>query len=113
MAYDEDLANRFRNALDDLPGVVEKRMMGGLCFMVNGNMLGGADRAKDGMGRFMFRVGKDNADEAEARPGAMPIKMGGRRMRGFFFVDAATCDEEMLRDWIAVALGFVSSLPPK
>ena len=55
MAHDSVTADRFREALGAMNGLAEKRMMGGLCFMLNGNMIGGADRTRDGVGRFMFR----------------------------------------------------------
>ncbi|MGI9491074.1 MAG: TfoX/Sxy family protein [Geminicoccaceae bacterium] len=113
MAYDEDLTNRFRHALNGLDDVEEKRMMGGVCFMVNGNMLGGAHREKDGHRRFMFRVGKDNQAEALRRPGAKAMEMGGRRMGGFIFVDAEACDDKALKSWIDFALIFVAALPAK
>ncbi|MGI9417946.1 MAG: TfoX/Sxy family protein [Geminicoccaceae bacterium] len=113
MAYDEELAERFREALGGDEGVSEKRMMGGVCFLLNGNMIGGADRTKEGARRFMFRVGKDNHDEALKRPGAMPMDMGGRRMSGFVFVDAENCDDGALNDWIMLARSFVDGLPAK
>ncbi len=113
MAYDEDLTSRFRHALNGLDDVEEKRMMGGVCFMVNGNMLGGADRQKDGSRRFMFRVGKENQADALKRPGAEVMEMGGRRMGGFIFVDAETCDDSALKSWIDLALIYVAALPAK
>ena len=113
MAYDEDTANRFRSALDGMEGISEKRMMGGVCFLLNGNMIGGADRPKDGTPRLMFRVGKDNQAEADKLPGAQPMEMGGRRMSGFYFVDAEDCDEDALKQWMSQALKFVTTLPPK
>ena len=113
MAYDEGLADRLRRALDGLVGVSEKRMMGGICFFLDGNMLGGADRTKSGQGRFMFRVGKANQAAALARPGAWAMEQGGRRMGGLVFVDAADCDTEALTGWVSLALGFVTTLPPK
>ncbi len=113
MAYDEELANRFRQALDGLQNIVERRMMGGICFMMNGNMLGGADKQKDGQRRFMFRVGKDNMASALQRPGAENMEVGGRRMSGFVFVDACDCDEKSLQDWIDLARSFVDTLPAK
>lgn len=113
MAYDEDLAERFRQALSGRDGVSEKRMMGGVCFLLNGNMVGGADRTKEGFRRFMFRVGKDNHAEALKRPGALPMEMGGRRMSGFVFVDAGKCDDSALDDWIGLARSFVDELPAK
>ncbi|MCT7375701.1 TfoX/Sxy family protein [Chelativorans salis] len=113
MAYDEQLTARMRGGLEGLQGISEKRMMGGVCFLLDGNMLSGADRTKTGEGRFMFRVGKENQTEALARPGAQAMEMGGRRMNGFVFVDAEACDGEALKGWISLALGFVGGLPPK
>lgn len=113
MAYDDGLARRFRAALSDLPDIDEKRMMGGICFFSKGNMIGGADRTKDGLGRFMFRVGKGQMAEALARPGAETVELGGRMMSGFVFVAVDACDDHELRAWIALAMRFVSSLPAK
>ncbi len=113
MAYDEELAGRFYSAAEGMVDITEKRMMGGICFFLNGNMLGGCDRAKTGERRFMFRVGKENETEALSRPGAVPMKFTGRRMGGLVFVDEAACDRQALRDWIALALRFVSTLPAK
>ncbi len=113
MAYDEGLADRFRQALDGLPGVSEKRMMGGVCFLLDGNMIGGADRSKDGVGRFMFRVGKDNEAEALSRPGAEVMNQGGRRMTGLVFVGEEACDDARLKDWVSLTLSFTTTLPPK
>ncbi len=113
MAYDEELSARFRDAAADLAGLGEKRMMGGLCFMLNGNMLGGADRTKSGEARFMFRVGKENEAEALNRPGALPVDKGGRKMGGLVFVAAGACDDDQLKNWIALALAFVGKLPAK
>lgn len=113
MAYDEKLARRFRNALKHTRGVSEKRMMGGVCFMADGNMIGGADRTKTGEGRFMFRVGKDRQAEAAALPGADPMIQGGRRMTGFFFVNEDVCTEKVFKAWISLALNHALSLPAK
>jgi TfoX/Sxy family transcriptional regulator of competence genes len=113
MTYDEDLARRFRTALDDPAGITEKRMMGGLCFFLNGNMLGGVDRTKAGQGRFMFRVGKEAEAQALKRPGAEPVVLGGRRMGGLIFVDEKACGEKALRAWVVLAMEFVSILPRK
>lgn len=113
MAYDEDLTNRMRTVLDGVGATSEKRMMGGVCFFLNGNMLCGADRNKDGVRRFMFRVGKDNHEDALKRPDAMPMDMAGRRMGGFVFVDGETCDDAALQEWIKLARSFVGTLPAK
>ena len=113
MAYDEALTARFRETLTGMVGISEKKMMGGVCFMLNGNMIGGAHREKNGDGRFMFRVGKDNHEAAQARPGAMPMDFTGRVMRGFVFIDADDCADAVLQDWISFALSFAATLPPK
>lgn len=113
MAFDELLSMKFRDALGDRAGVSEKRMMGGVCFLLDGNMIGGVDRTKSGSGRFMFRVGKDNEAEALLRPGATIVEQGGRRMGGLIFVEEQACDAAALEEWIALALSFVRTLPPK
>ena len=86
----------------------EVRMFGGLCFMLNGNMLAGT--SKRGL---LLRVGKDQYPEALKRPGAKPMEMTGRLMEGYVFVDPPPRDERVLRDWIELAVTFVKTLPPK
>lgn len=113
MAYDEALARRFRDALQGVSGVSEKRMMGGVCFFLDGNMIGGADRTSSGRRRFMFRVGKENEREALSREGAQVVELGGRRMGGLIFVDDQFCDTPALNEWVSLSLHFVRSLPPK
>lgn len=110
MAYSELLAMRFRDALGARSGIVEKRMMGGLVFMLDGNMLGAVGQDADG-DRFMFRVGPDQVDEAVSR-GAIQMEMGGRIMKGFVFVREADA-QDTLDDWIAMARRFVETLPVK
>ena len=114
MAYDELLEQRVRLFFDAKRIKHEsKRMMGGLCLLVNGNMIGGVDRTKDGTDRFMFRVGKANEARALARPGASAVEMGGRRFGGFVFVDVKACASRALTAWVAMALGYVRTLPKK
>ncbi len=113
MAYDELTADRFRKALGDMGNITEKRMMGGVCFMLNGNMIGGADRSKEGSRRFMFRIGKDNQADGVAMPGAVKMEQGGRMMRGFFFVKEESCDDALLQRWIDLTTGFAKELPAK
>lgn len=113
MAFDKASTARLRKALGALEGVREQRMFGGICFMLNGHMVAGADQARDGTGRFMFRVGKDFAVEAEVFPGAVAVAMGGRTLRGFFYVAEAGCDNVNLGRWLDLVLRFVRSLPPK
>ncbi len=113
MAYDAEVAERFRLALGDRKNLQEKRMMGGLCFLLNGHMLGGADRTKTAQRRFMFRVGRERHEAASRWDGAEPMIQGGRLMTGLFFVDADTCSDETLMEWIEMAVDFVETLPPR
>ncbi len=109
MAHDEGLAEILRGDLADLPGIVEKRMFGGLAFMLDGNMLCGVHK-----GGGMFRVGKAGEAAALAVPGARPMDFTGRRMGGFVDVsDEALADEACRGRLMTLALGFVRSLPPK
>ena len=79
MAYDEKLADAWRGELATLDGVSEKKMMGGLCFLLNGNMLG---TTRDDY--FMFRVGKDNEAEVLKRKGASRMQMGDKKCADSF-----------------------------
>ena len=108
MAYDEGLATDIRAVLKDKSGIEEKKMFGGLCFFLNSNMLCGIEK-----GRFMFRVGKEQEEQALSRQGSQVIKFNGRRMGGLIWVDAAACKGATLKDWIAIAVRFVGNLPPK
>jgi hypothetical protein len=113
MAYDEDLANRLRGMVNGTAGLSEKRMMGGLCFFLNGNMFAGADRNKSGQRRFLFRVGKENDAVAARLPGGEVMVQGGRRMSGFYFVDADESDDAKIGEWLSLAVSHVLTLPPK
>lgn len=97
-----------RAALAKRRGVAERNMFGGPCWMLNGNMLCGAE-----VGRFMFRVGKDQEAEALARPGASPMDITGKPMRGIIWVDADAAIDAGLEEWIAFAVRFVGALAPK
>ena len=108
MAVDEDLAERIRVALAGTGTVREVRMFGGLCFMLNGNMVAGT--SKRGL---LVRVGKDRYSGALARPGAKPMEMGGRVMEGYIFVDPAPQEDRVLRDWLELAVDFAETLPAK
>jgi hypothetical protein len=108
MAVDEDLGERVRVALAGTGTVREVRMFGGLCFMLNGNMVAGI--SKRGL---MVRVGKDQQPSALARPGAKRMEMTGRPMEGYIFVDPPPPDDRSLQDWLALAVAFVKTLPPK
>lgn len=108
MPHDPHLAERMRKALADRQGVVEKKMFGGYCWLLDGNMFAGVE-----VGRYMFRVGKELEAEALARPGASPMDITGRPMKGFVWVREERADGEELLEWIELALRFVSTLPPK
>lgn len=113
MPYDEELTSRLRDALGGVEGVVEKRMMGAVCFMVDGHMVGGAKQEKSGLRRFMFRVGKENMAKALKDPAARPVRIGERQLGGFIHVDNDDCDDAALRNWVATCLNFVGTLPAK
>ena len=109
MAYDEALAGRVRDAMAGRDGVSERKMFGGLCFMLNGNMLAGVNRSG-----LMLRVGPARFDATLAKPGARPMDFTGRPMAGFIYVDRAAVEsDEGLNSWLNEALGFVETLPPK
>ncbi len=109
MAYDEGLAQRIREQLEELEGVIEKKMFGGLCFMVQGHMSVGIT-AED----LMVRVGPDGHPEALAQPHARPMDFTHRPMKGFVFVGPEGFESDPdLEAWIERSLRFVSTLPPK
>ena len=108
MAYDEGVASRIRQALAGKDGLTEKKMFGGLAFLLNGNMLVGV------MGeRLLVRTGPREHAAALKRPHAGPMTFTGKPMRGFVVVDpAGFATGQDLRSWISLALGFVRELPP-
>lgn len=108
MPFDPHLAELMRATLKDRRGIVEKRMFGGCCWMLRGNMLCGVER-----GRYMFRVGPELEAEALARPGAAPMDLTGRPMRGLVWVDADAALQAGLDSWVDLAGRFVGALAPK
>jgi TfoX/Sxy family transcriptional regulator of competence genes len=104
----EALAGRLRRAFAGRRNIVEKKMFGGVCFLLKGNMLCGM-----GEDKFMFRVGKEQDAAALKRPGAKPMDFTGRAMPGFVWVDPARCDARALKRWIAMAEAYVGELPAK
>jgi hypothetical protein len=113
MAIDEDLNDRLRSHLGNRSGLAEKRMMGGMCFLLNGHMICGADRTKEGERRFIFRVGKNNHDTGSVLPGAAPMVQGGRVMSGLFFVGDDDASDEALEAWLDLAVSNALTLKPK
>ena len=109
MTFDEKHAQIFRTALADLDGITEKRMFGGLCFLLNGNMLCGVH--KDG---GMARVGKDNEADALEIDGVDPLSFTGRPMGGIVEMTVPALENKKTRDAVLeLAKEFVGSLPAK
>ena len=109
MAYDEALAARIRDWLADVPGLTERKMFGGICFMVNGNMCAGVSQD-----RLMARVDVPNWQDALKRPGAYSMDMGSRPMAGMVFVNSQdVASEKTLASWLEPCLEFARSLKPK
>jgi len=108
MPHDPQLADEMRKALSRRKNIVEKKMFGGYCWMLNGNMLCGVE-----VGRYMFRVGKALEAEALAKPGARPMDITGKPMAGFVWVDASQACAAGLRTWIDFAAQYVRTLPAK
>jgi TfoX/Sxy family transcriptional regulator of competence genes len=110
VAYDEELANRIRELVALEPGLSEKRMFGGLAFLIGGNM----SVAASGRGGLLVRVGPDRAAAAEARPHASAAVMRGRTMNGWVRVDdAGIRTKRQLEKWVRESVAFARTLPAK
>lgn len=109
MAYDEVLESLMRDDLSGEDGITEKKMFGGVTFLLHGNMVCGVH-----LGGAMYRVGKPNEDAARAIGGAGPMMVSGRPMGGMIDVtDEAMADDARRGRWLAMALAHARSLPPK
>lgn len=109
MAYDEILAERIRTILHRRKGITERKMFGGLCVLVGGNMACGV--VKD---ELMVRVGPDRYDEALGLPHARPMDFTKRPMRGMVYVGTqGIATDEDLKAWVERGVRFARSLPPK
>ena len=110
MAYDEDLADRIRELIAAEPDVTEKKMFGGLAFLVGGNMSVSAS----GQGGLMVRVDPAETDALLAKPHAQPFAMRGREMQGWLRVDAeGVRTKRQLEPWVRRGVAYARSLPPK
>src|SRR5215203_5488841 len=108
MAYDEDLANRIRELIAADPDVSEKRMFGGLAFLVRGNMA----VAASGQGGLMVRVDPAETDALLSKPHARPFEMRGREMRGWLRVDTeGVRTRRQLEPWVRRGTTYARSLP--
>ena len=110
MAYDEDLANRLREIVGRERGLTEKRMLGGLAFLVNGNMAVSAS----GKGGLLLRVDPADTEALIAQQHAERFEMRGRAMDGWLRVapEGVRSDAD-LRRWVAIGTSYARSLPAK
>ena len=110
MAYDEELADRIRELLATDHDVVEKKMFGGLAFLIGGNMSVSAS----GQGGLLLRCDPEETETLVSQPHASRFEMRGRAMDGWLRVDAEGVDApEELERWVAVGVDYARSLPPK
>jgi TfoX/Sxy family transcriptional regulator of competence genes len=110
MAYDEDLAERIRELTSVERGVVEKRMFGGLAFLIDGNM----SVAVSGKGGLMVRVPPDETEKLLARDHVEPMVMAGRETRGWIRVSSeGVRTKRQLQSWVTRGVDYAKSLPRK
>jgi TfoX/Sxy family transcriptional regulator of competence genes len=110
MAYDEDLADRIRELLGPIRGVDEKRMFGGLAFLINGNMSVAVSR----QGGLMVRVPPEETEKLLARAHVSPMVMAGREARGWIRVDPdGIKTKRQLTGWVTRGADYAQTLPPK
>lgn len=109
MAYDEKLAERVRASLAERGDVAERKMFGGLCFLVGGNMAVGIVGSE-----LMVRVGPEAYPSALAKPHAREMDFTGRPMRGMVYVEVAGLrSRRQLETWVGRGVAFASALPRK
>ncbi len=110
MAYDEHLANRIRELIATEDGVVEKRMFGGLAFLVGGNM----SVSVSGQGGLLLRCDPAETDALLAKPHTEPFVMRGRTMDGWLrVVPEGVGTKRQLTQWVQRGVTYARSLPPK
>jgi TfoX/Sxy family transcriptional regulator of competence genes len=110
MSYDEELAQRIRKLVSGEAGLTEKKMFGGLAFLIGGNMA----IAASGGGGLLARVDPESSDELVATTSARPMEMRGRSMKGWLRVDSADVrTEPELAKWVELGTTYARSLPAK
>jgi TfoX/Sxy family transcriptional regulator of competence genes len=110
VAYDERLAERIRELVSRERGITEKKMFGGLAFLLDGNMA----VAASGQGGLLVRVDPDESDKLTRKAGASLMEMRGREMPGWMRVDAgAVKTKKQLSVWVDHGVAFARSLPAK
>jgi hypothetical protein len=108
--YDEDLADRIRELIGAERGLEEKRMFGGLAFLINGNMA----VAASGRGGLMVRVPPDDAEKLVKTEHVGPMVMAGREQRSWLRVaDDGVKTKRQLQKWVSIGTGYAKSLKPK
>ncbi len=109
MAFDELLAQRIRGTLGRRKGLVEKKMFGGVAFLLNGNMCVGVHKSA-----LIVRLAPEETDAALAKPHTRRFDLTGRPMKGWILVEPAGLNTEAkLGKWVQVAASYAASLPPK
>ena len=109
MPYDETLAERVRALFQSEPGCTERKLFGGICFMVGGNMAVGITGID-----LMVRPGPDDFEDALELPHARPMDFTGRPMKGFVYVEpAGLTTKAALAEWVERGVRFARSLPAK
>ncbi len=109
MAYDEGLAERLRDLFRDQNDIEEKKMFGGLCFMVSKHMCCGIVGEK-----LMARVGPDNYEKSLSKKHVQKMDFTGKAMKGLVYVDPdGISEDEELSYWVNICQEFINSLPPK
>jgi len=108
MAYNAEIAARVVKVLEGREGLTERKMFGGITFMLNGNMCCGVTNDD-----LMVRVGAGGLEDALDQPHARPMDFTGRPMKGFVFVDAGAVGDRVLRRWIQRGVIFAESLSAK
>jgi hypothetical protein len=110
MAYDEDLANRIRELIADEKGVDEKKMFGGLAFLIGGHMSVSAS----GQGGLLLHIAPEETDTLLAKPHAHPMVMRGHEIQGWLRVEAdGIRTKAQLERWVNRGVTYAKSLPPK
>jgi hypothetical protein len=108
MAYDEDLADRVRSVIPRSADVIERKMFGGLAFLLDGHMFAGIVGNE-----LMVRVGYDAAKQALERDHVREMDFTGRPAKNMIFVEPAGLRGRALRSWVTAAADHVRSLPPR
>ena len=110
MAYDEDLADRIRELLPPRARVTERKMFGGLAFLIGGNMA----IAASGQGGLLVRCDPEDSDSFVSKTKAYPMEMRGREVQGWLRVDADSLKtRSQLAKWVDIGTSYARSLPPK